>query len=460
MDPLIIAIAGVCGFFQLVPNGWIGLFMLIHVALRLYIHIDRSIIVLELAALIAILQCIIGPLLMYQSDYGHHRYLMYVDEGTYFSFAIPAIAAFVAALLLPIKGNRNLSLHILQSKQIDKLGWFLLAIALTAILATKFFPGAGFFLYLCGQFKYVAAICLFMSNNRYRWIVIIGVLLSGYLTAAEHGMFHELLIWTTFLAGFFFLQQKKSNIFKLATFAVAVTAILTIQGVKAEYREALHEGRDVNLLSMFNETLWSLGTVYANSDFQHVALTRMNQGWIISSVMRNVPASEPFAEGETIKTALYASVVPRFFDSRKATAGGRENFMRYTGLMIQDSTSMCIGTLGESYANFGIRGGIFTMLLLGLILNRIFAWFVMRGANNSYFLLCIPLVFLQAIKAETELLVILNHLTKSIFIVWIGYLILPRVFGVIKSPLRPRQRPTRTSGTKIKRASLVAGAKP
>ena len=90
---------------------------------------------------------------------------------------------------------------------------------------------------------------------------------------------------------------------------------------------------------------------------------------------------------------------------------------------------MCIGTLGEAYANFGRDGGIFMMLILGCILNKLFAGFVNLGKFNGYFLLCLPLIFLQAIKSETELIVVINHLVKSIAVVLLLYLILPRAFG-------------------------------
>ena len=86
--------------------------MLLLVSARLDRNIDHTITMLELAALIIVLQCVIGPLLMYQSDYIHHKYMMYVHPNTYFQYVIPAVAAFIAALFYPIKGMHNLSLHL------------------------------------------------------------------------------------------------------------------------------------------------------------------------------------------------------------------------------------------------------------------------------------------------------------------------------------------------------------
>ena len=418
---------GLLGYYQLLPNTWLAISMLVCITQRIYVRIDYALVILETAGIIAILQCILGPLLMYSSSFVHHKYMMYVDAETYFSFAIPAVSAFVAVLCLPVVGNANTRVQIRDSKQLDRLGWFLFAIALAGTVGA--YIGLGFFSYILIQFKYIAAICLFMSGNRLRWPVLLVVLLSGYLTAAQHGMFHELLIWGSFVGSFIFLRKKRSHALKIGIFASAIIAILTIQGVKAEYREALAEGQTPNLADSLFDVLWSLESVYEDKDFQHLALTRLNQGWIISRIMQQVPTYEPYAEGETISTTLAASFTPRFLNANKEGAGGRTNFTRFTGLTLARHTSMCIGTLGEAYANFGRDGGIFMMLILGCILNKLFAGFVNLGKFNGYFLLCLPLIFLQAIKSETELIVVINHLVKSIAVVLLLYLILPRAFG-------------------------------
>lgn len=427
LSSIVFLCIGLIGYYQLLPNYWLAIAMLACIVRRIYFRIDYALIILEIAGFIAILQCIIGPLMMYRSSFVHHRYFMYVDAHTYFSFAIPGIAAFVALLCLPVTGNANAVLQMRSSKQMDRMGWFLFVIALAGTVGSLI--GLGFFGYLLAQFKYVAAICLFMSGNRFRWPVLLAVLFSGYLNAAQHAMFHELLIWGTFVGSFVFLDKKRSHALKITVFTCALIAILAIQGVKAEYREALAEGKTPNLADSLLDVVWSLESVYEDQDFQQIAIARLNQGWIISRVMQYVPDYEPYAKGETISTAIAASCTPRFLNSKKMGAGGRVNFTRFTGLQLRESTSMCIGTLGEAYANFGKDGGIVMMLVLGGIFNKAFACFINLGKFNGYFLLCLPLVFLQVIKSETELIVVANHLVKSILVVCFLYFILPRAFG-------------------------------
>ena len=437
-DSLLIAIIGICGFLQIMPYGSLAWSMLLIVAIRLYRKIDHTITMLELAALIMVMQCVIGPLLMYQSDYVHHKYMMYVYPSVYFQYTIPAAAAFIAALFYPVKRMRNLNLRMGNKKGLNKLGFYLLGIGIFGSFG-GFIPGTTFFFYLLAQFKYVGAICLFVSGYRFRWITLLLVLLSSYLNSAESGMFGELFFWGCFIVTFVLLHFPKSSLLKLSTFLCGTLTLLTLQGVKAEYREAIEEGRNTSLMSLLSDTFWSLGSVYENQDFRHVALTRLNQGWIISKTMQQVPNMEPFANGSTIKEAAYASFMPRFLDKNKTIAGGRKNFLRYTGLYIMTDTTMCLGLLGEAYVNFGINGGIVLMFILGILFNRILAFFIGLGKTNAYFLLCLPLLFLQAVKPDTEFVVVVNHLSKASFVVLLVYFSLPKRLGSLKQKDKTRR---------------------
>jgi hypothetical protein len=428
-------------YYELLPNWILGNCMLALVVSNLYVGLGRRIIVLELTALIAVLQCISGPLLAYSPSYNHYKYGMYVDPITYFTFALPATSLFVAALLWPIRQAEQLTFAMTQRPNLDRAGYGLLALSIGSAFASRLIPGLAFLFYLLSQFKYLGAVCLYFSRSPYKWVAIPVVLLSGYLTAAHSGMFHEMLLWGCFIAGFVFLKLSRSHTFKLAAFSVTIIGVLLIQSIKAEYREQKKNGGDVNLVAISVDAIPNLLNIYQESDFRTAAIARLNQGWIVSAIMAHVPAEEPFAEGETPLTAIKSSILPRFLAPDKEGAGGRDNFTRFTGLHIGDDTSMCIGTLGEAYANFGILGGIATMFLLGVIYNRILALFTSLGRNNAYFLLCIPLIFLQPVKSETELLVVLNHFTKSIMVVFISYFWLHEFFLPGNSDARNRTRP-------------------
>ncbi len=144
--------------------------------------------------------------------------------------------------------------------------------------------------------------------------------------------------------------------------------------------------------------------------------------------MQHVPENEPYAKGETVKEAVLSSIAPRVLWADKKTAGGRENFRRFTGLQIADSTSMGISPLGEAYCNYGVLGGIIFMIIFGAVFAGLFyaaLWYCLRYPT---FLFWLPLIFYQAMKAETELVVILNQLTKGAVVTLACHYLIHQVF--------------------------------
>lgn len=160
---------------------------------------------------------------------------------------------------------------------------------------------------------------------------------------------------------------------------------------------------------------WITGGIFMPNDDIGVNV-RLNQGWIISAIMQNVPDYEPYAEGETIYEAITSSLLPRVLAPWKKSAGGRENFRRFTGLPIADETSMGISMAGEGYGNYGKWGGILFMFIWGLFVG--WFWHLLTWLSQYYptLLLWTPILFLQVIKAETEFGVVLNYLIKSGFL--------------------------------------------
>ena len=142
-------------------------------------------------------------------------------------------------------------------------------------------------------------------------------------------------------------------------------------------------------------------------------LTRLNQGWIISAVIENVDNKNIRLNGSSIFYAIQASFLPRFLMSNKSGAGGQQNFRLLSGLEIDDKTSMGVSLVGELYANFGLIGTIISFFLFSLLLNLFLNKLFRISKKNILVLFFIPLIFFQVVKAETELVVILNHLVKA-----------------------------------------------
>jgi hypothetical protein len=179
-----------------------------------------------------------------------------------------------------------------------------------------------------------------------------------------------------------------------------------------------------------------VGRAWEN-DVLTLVVIRLNQGWIISAVMDNVPTSEPFAEGETIKEAVISAFIPRFLFPEKKLAGGRENFRRFTGLPIADETSMGISPLGEAYANFGPFGGILVMATFGAFFAGLFSVSLKYVVRRPAFFFWLPLLFYQSIKAETEFLVVLNQLSKGAVVAFAMHYFVDLIFPVRMRALIP-----------------------
>ena len=148
---------------------------------------------------------------------------------------------------------------------------------------------------------------------------------------------------------------------------------------------------------------------------------RLNQGWIIARIMNHMPKKLPFVRGETIETAFYAALLPRFLAPKKARAGGRANFERFTGTPLPETTSMDISLVGEGYANFGLFGGMIFIFLVSLTYNWVVVKVVALSKTNPTLILWIPLLFFQVMKAETDFATVFNYLTKAVLVTYLAF---------------------------------------
>ena len=196
--------------------------------------------------------------------------------------------------------------------------------------------------------------------------------------------------------------------------------VFVLQAAKDEYRKKLmlegHAGFVGKFISSVDERFQTDETILSNN-VERVVI-RINQGWIISKIMTVVPQYRPHANGETIKAAVKASILPRLLYPDKPIAGGRKNYEKYTGLILQSSTSMGISLIGEAYINYGVTGAWLFMFIFGLLSSFIIQRFFKLAEKYPTIWLWFPLILLHFVKAETELLVQLNFLVKSIIMVY------------------------------------------
>lgn len=426
---ILVVVLGLIGAVQGLPNWFIILVVTGVIAFEFQKRLDQGVPLLQLTCLIAVLQWLVGPLLSYSSDNPIERYTMYVPAEQYFRFAIPATTLYVAVMLFAGASviQKNLLLQI-DRRKFFTIGVLLNIVAIIAALAATRVSGSlAFLLHLISQLRYVGAIYFLLSRSQVRLVFAGLSCVQLFSSSLGAGMFHDLILWLAILFCYWFAQKKRTAMFKTIVLSATTVSLFSIQVVKQEYREQLRLGSQPSLFRLVIDYVTPGGHAWETSVLS-LAITRLNQGWIISAVMHNVPENEPFAGGETVKDAVLGSMVPRFLWADKATAGGRESFRRFTGLRILDSTSMAISPLGEAYANFGEFAGTIFMVVFGACFAVFYRLTLRYCLKYPTFLFWIPLIFYQAVKAETELLVIMNQLVKGAVVAFGCHFLVERVF--------------------------------
>ena len=431
----------------------------IGIALTIFILIDfiqklgTEIPIKQLILLLASSQWIVGARLSYSFGKVHHKYFMYVDEETYMSYVVPGFIAFMIGIYFISSDLKIGSLRALfeNDKKNKKLtAYSLIFIGLTSLIISRNFsiPSLYFILYLLSLLLYIGISYLFFIFPKYKYHLFLITICFAFILALKSGMFHQLLLTTTFLS-FFIVPKRLKTIGKSVLVLVGFFAIYSIQIIKQDFRAIIWTGQNSNYIEVFfnlaeqkiddsnNEQKIGDSNKHENNKKTNKenanTNNRLNQGWIISRVLYQIPSKKDYLYGKTVIEAIESSLIPRFLSPNKG--GGNQsvaNFKNVTGLSLGKGTTMGLSLIAEFYANFGIMGGWLSMFIYGLFLALMIRLIVvMLGNNSSIITLWIILFFFQIIKAETDLMKVLNYAVKSIVL----FIILKYIFSTTNIPL-------------------------
>ena len=399
---------------DVVSGMWLAVPVTLVAMRALWVRLDQGLPIIQITAALACLQWLVGPLWYYLGNYSIQEMGMAVSEREYFSYAVPGTAAFCLGLFAigyPLNQRRILA-------PVQKCHFFLIGLglngsALIGDVAGRVGPESlAFAFFLLSQFRYVGVLYLWFSERTgSRWLAGLCAL-PMFFSSGESAMFHDLLIWCGLLFSYWFASRRRTVVLKALIVVGSVLLAFTIQGVKKGYRDKVWNAQEAALTEEM-VSFWKNFKELDRDAIMENAMIRINQGWIVSRVLHYVPAGEPYARGETITTAVIAAAVPRVAYKDKAVAGGRDNFMRFTGLPINEQTSMNISLLGEGYANFGNGGGCVFLFIAGLGIAMAFGSCLKFTCTHPVFIFWIPLIFYQAIKAETDCTEIMNQIVKG-----------------------------------------------
>lgn len=421
----------------------LALAVTLHQFMLVFYAMGSAIPIRYLAGALLSLQMLLGPTLAFNGLDAFQTnaiYRMQVSEETYFSYVLPAVVLFIIGLHVTagkLKGE------VLDKKGIEEfadhsgnLAYIFIGVGFFAsFLAGSFGSELAFVFYLLSSFKFIGAFLIILSTKKTKTWVLVLVFGSIIVSTLREAMFHDLLTWLMMLGAVVSFKYKPSVAVKLAATASFILLAVIIQQVKGTYRESAWGGKNggggiesfENAVDEHQEN---------NSLFSTESLAksniRINQGFIVTHIMNNVPSKVDFEDGKELLQILEAAFLPRILAPNKLNAGDRTIFMQYTGLQLRKGTSMALSSVGDAYINFGTLGGPILMFGLGLLFSEVLNGFQRFSKFYPFLLLFTPLVFYYPIRADCELQTSLGHLVKACFLIYVMLLFWKKDFVKIR----------------------------
>lgn len=422
--------------------SFVAIAITLHQFFLLFYSIGNVIPIRYLFGSLMCLQMFLGPTFAF-NGLDHYQYgnnAMQIPEEQYFSYVIPAVICFLTGLHITssqLKGEqidiKKLSLFISEHPDMP---YVFIGIGFLTSIASNFMPSTlAFVFYLLGDFKYIGTFMLIMSGKKLKIVPLLLVFGSIIISSLGTAMFHDLIIWLFFLSCYLSIRYKPSDSIKILVAAFFILLSVVIQLTKGDYRDALREGKGTTGVETFTKAYEQNKGENSFIDYTSLAKNnlRINQGYIITHVMKTVPQVVPFSNGEELSQIVQTAILPRIIAPDKLNAGDQQIFMKYTGLTLNRLTSMALSSVGDAYLNFGVGGGSVFMFFLGLFYSEVLKAFSRYSKYFPALILFIPLVFYYPIRPDCELQTILGHLVKSCFLLIIVFQFKRNFFAQIKS---------------------------
>jgi hypothetical protein len=408
--------------------SYIALLISFHQFLLLFYSLNYVIPTRYIFGVLMCVQFLVGPTLAYNGfdEYQYLFYRMQIPEAEYFTYAIPAMICFLAGLHF---NSQSLEGEVINESEVadfleknPKLPFMLIGVGFgSSFIAQMMSSELGFVFYLMAGLKFIGVFMLICSRSKIKFLPMAIVYISIISSSLGEGMFHDLVTWTIFLGTVYAIRYKPSMGVKVLLSIGFLISITLIQLLKGDYRTSIRTGDEG--IEAFNKAYEEKQNESQEGVFSMANLgptvVRINQGFIVTNIMKTVPDKVPFEEGDELKKILEAALLPRFLAPDKLKAGDREIFTKYSGIRLREGTTMGLSSLGDAYINFGVFGGCIVMMLLGLLYNTALKLFYKSSKNYPLLLLFTPLVFYYPIRPDCEFQTILGHFFKSIFFIFL-----------------------------------------
>ncbi|HRH96211.1 MAG TPA: O-antigen polymerase [Prosthecobacter sp.] len=244
-----------------------------------------------------------------------------------------------------------------------------------------------------------------------KWVFFFIICYRALLQDRGFGMM-SLMIAVEFFSGFlgFFSSYKEGLIMFLiaaATVRRAMNIKLKIMGatvillgavtsvfwsaIKQEYRLFVNASQHQDMAERFSQRIsWledRLGRMDAKTfdNGMRALVARVQYVTLFGHTLNHVPHFEPHSKGELWLGAVKHIVTPRIVFRNKAAVDDSDRARRFTGLNLsgkESSTSIGVGYMAESYADFGFVGMFVPVCLLGALMGRIYQ-VVIRNRHSA-----------------------------------------------------------------------------
>lgn len=378
-----------------------------------------------LMALAACIQWIVTPWLSYAIDARVGSHSMAADPATYFRFAVPSSLVYVLGLFLPsllsTRLPRSYDFRVIRAPRRLRVlcDGMIVVGTLAKVVGVPLAPTSmRFAVGLVGYLALVGVLGIALLRPRRWYLRVVFAMAPVVLYNLRDTQFLESLLWGVLIATFSAYRMRLRPMILVSLVALAAMVLLAVNAGKRDYRLEMVQGVDdpssvaTGIGTTVVDYLSSPAELLSWESISYTIL-RLNEGWITSRLLVWTPAMEPYARGETVTTALRASLLPRMLDPGKPVAGGHDNTPRFTGLILINGTSMNLSVPGEMYANWGLPGAIAGTFVVALLLGGIYLAFAIRARRSILWFAWAPFVLIGAVSPEMGLLEILNTLTKS-----------------------------------------------
>jgi hypothetical protein len=365
--------------------------------------------------------------------------LMPLPSEEYLTYTLPAVVAVcigfeVIIFKLPEHSNFIESIDIyLEGKNV--IGFMLMGIGIIGTVVAEIAPLS--VKHIANQFGnslYIAVLYGYYSKGKAKYIILTVTISLMLFQTIRSGMFGHLVYWAMLWLAVIGVGKSwaTSVKFKVGIILVGFFALLLMQSIKFEYRQATWGDKsgetksDPELMQRLIAEKITQWDTFFDVDKIFVGFSRLNEGYYLSSAMIHVPHYEPYANGEVLLHFIYP-VVPRFIWQDKPITGGAANMSRFTNIINSDTNSTNISPVGEAYVNFGTSWGVLFMFFYGLLFAFFFQFVLKFSIQRPTLVLWLPSLFIGILAVETDILSMWGAFVTSSFFLIIFVQVLRRL---------------------------------